>query len=375
MNVAVGDTVKQGDIICTFDSSDIEEALAKAKQNLSAASIKSSINLETAERNLENAELTRDIEASRQDSKVSSAYNDYLEAVNSEDDAENTYNSSVTAYNNAKTAMDNAAGKANSTKQARNNALNSFNDALSSYQGSISGNSDISSVLSGITIDSDFTALISSASSTELIQILTKLQSLQAAYLEKNTAYTKAQSAYATAQKNYQSASDTMNAAKTALNKAQEDMEAKLDSYTTTKQNADDSSRNNNNSVISQQNNLTSAQLDASTATDSQEETVENYETQLENCTLIAPMDGVITSLSFDSGDTYNGGELCVIQNTDSFIVSATVDQYDISDIAKDMKAIIKTDTTEDLEMSGTVTFVSPTPQNSEFPVLTFLKV
>ena len=38
------------------------------------------------------------------------------------------------------------------------------------------------------------------------------------------------------------------------------------------------------------------------------------------------------------------------------------VDQYDISDITKDMKALIKTDTTGEEEMNGTVTFVSPVP-------------
>lgn len=350
MNVAVGDIVKKGDVICTFDSSDIETELAKAKESLSTATIKSNMSLENAERNLENAEYTRDVEASRQAEKVSSAYDEYLESVNSEDEAEE-------AYISAKNAMDTAATKVETTRSARKKALNAFNEALASYQSTVSGNGE-AIIGNDITIDTDFASLIASAASEELKQIYTELQTLQAAYFTKNEAYTKAQSTYATTQKNY-------NSAEAALTKATEEVENKLNSYTTTKQSADDSSRNNNNSVISQQNNLTSAQLDAATATDSQEETVENYETQLENCTLVAPMDGVITSLNFASGDTYTGGELLVIQDNSNFIVSATVDQYDISDIAKDMKAVIKTDTTEDLEMNGTVTFVSPTPQTA----------
>ena len=65
-------------------------------------------------------------------------------------------------------------------------------------------------------------------------------------------------------------------------------------------------------------------------------------------------------------GDTYKGEEIAIIQDSKNFVVDATVDEYDISDIAQGMKAVIKTDATDDEELEGEVTFVAPTPNSTQ---------
>ena len=67
----------------------------------------------------------------------------------------------------------------------------------------------------------------------------------------------------------------------------------------------------------------------------------------------------------FRSGDVYNGETLFVIQDMEHFVVEASVDEYDISKISKDLKAVVKTDATGDEQLKGTVSFVAPTPNST----------
>ncbi|NTV77633.1 MAG: HlyD family efflux transporter periplasmic adaptor subunit, partial [Clostridiales bacterium] len=129
---------------------------------------------------------------------------------------------------------------------------------------------------------------------------------------------------------------------------------------------AQDTERSTQKAVADQKDSLLSAQLNSKISGSSQEEIdIKKYKEQIDACVITAPMDGIITSVVLQAGDIYKSGELLTIQDTSKFTVSATVDQYDISDISKDMKAIIKTETTGDTLMQGMVTFVSPVPKSS----------
>ena len=70
------------------------------------------------------------------------------------------------------------------------------------------------------------------------------------------------------------------------------------------------------------------------------------------------------------------GGTAVMVEDTDHFYVEATVSEYDIPDVQKGMKAVVKTDATRDDELTGTVTFVSPkadASQNSLFDMNSML--
>lgn len=89
---------------------------------------------------------------------------------------------------------------------------------------------------------------------------------------------------------------------------------------------------------------------------------VQQAEKKLGKAVVTAPISGIITAVNVEAGDNYNGSTLFVIQDVSTFVVQATVDEYDISDISKGLKAVVKTDATDDEEFTGTVTYVSPTP-------------
>ena len=76
-------------------------------------------------------------------------------------------------------------------------------------------------------------------------------------------------------------------------------------------------------------------------------------------------MSGVITSLKVTEGNIFEGGDVYTIQDNENFIVTSSVDEYDISSIEKGMPAYIKTDATGDMEMTGEVTYVAIAPTSS----------
>lgn len=111
-------------------------------------------------------------------------------------------------------------------------------------------------------------------------------------------------------------------------------------------------------------NNYTKTTINLDTTT--QKKQVELYEEQLAEGIVKAPISGIVTAVNFDAGDSYiQGSPIITIQDCSSFEVSAYIGEYDISDIVKGQKVLIKTDATGDTELEGTVVFVSPTAATS----------
>jgi len=127
-----------------------------------------------------------------------------------------------------------------------------------------------------------------------------------------------------------------------------------------------DNAVNDGRTVAKQDSALDSAKLDAQSVNSGDTaQALDDLQKQKDACTVIAPIDGTITSLDVEVGDIYKGDAIATIQNEGELQVDATVDQYTISDITEGMSVIIKTDTTGDLEMPGTLSFVSPVPKSS----------
>lgn len=96
-----------------------------------------------------------------------------------------------------------------------------------------------------------------------------------------------------------------------------------------------------------------------------EEKTIEEYTDLIEDCVVTASMSGVITALNVTEGNVFEGGDVYTIQDNEHFVVTATVDEYNIASIKKGMHAYIKTDATEDSEMSGEVTYVAIAPASA----------
>ena len=86
----------------------------------------------------------------------------------------------------------------------------------------------------------------------------------------------------------------------------------------------------------------------------------------LAQCFVIAPMDGTVTSVSVEEGAVYTGGAIMQIEDITSFVVSSSVDEYDISSVKKGQKVVILTEAAGEEELEGEITFVAPVMGSSQ---------
>lgn len=87
-------------------------------------------------------------------------------------------------------------------------------------------------------------------------------------------------------------------------------------------------------------------------------DTIEELQTKLANCTIKATSSGTITALNMTVGSRPSG-TLATIQDLDKLKVSISVQEYDINNVEVGMKAVITSDATE-TEMTGKVSQISP---------------
>ena len=247
VSVELGDMVEAGQVICEFDSRDVEENLAEAKTALNVTNQKTQMDLTNAERNLANAKEDYDTDLKRANTDLGVAYNDYVEALEDVEEAE--------------------------------------------------------------------------------------AEMIESGYSEM---------------------------AEQAYEQAVEMASSKLQSYDKQKRSVEDTEKSAENNVISKTDSLTTAQLNALSSGNSEEDKVEQYQQQLDDCTVEAPFSGVISAVNIEAGDTYNGTAIVTIDDISSFEVTAQIDEYDIGKIEKGQKVVIKTNATGDEELEGTVKIVSP---------------
>jgi len=95
------------------------------------------------------------------------------------------------------------------------------------------------------------------------------------------------------------------------------------------------------------------------------QEQIDDINDRISKSVLTTSVPGTVTAINYDVGDTYNGGTLALIEGVDVLQVEAYVDEYDIADVEKGMEAVLKTDSTREEELPGTVTFVSPKASGS----------
>lgn len=322
--VQVGDTVNEGDVLFRFDSSEIEQKLEAAKKALANEQATKAAEIASNERNYADAQTTQNVEAGRSDQAVNQAADAYNAAVSSKATAESAYQSAVSDRKSQEKAVKKAKEAAANAKKDEKSAKKRLEEAQKSGDEQSAASAQAAY---------DAAASQKKQADKSLENAQAALTSLKAEEAERQSQVT--------------SAGDAVNSASSSLQQAQNDR--------------DDSKRNNAKNVADSKDTLDNARR--SNSADSQSgQDVKNYEDQLEQCTVKAASSGVITSVGAKVGDTYNNGVLATIQDEKNYVVTAMVDQYDISDITKDMKALIKTDTTGEEEMNGTVTFVSPVP-------------
>lgn len=311
VNYKVGDYVNAGDVVAVLDSSDLERKLKEAKNSQALS------------------EYT-------ENKKIETASESYAEAV---EDGTDDYNKAVKSEAEAKEDLQEAEGdlsEAASRLKRREERVSEANQALEEAV-----KPQEPEVPEGGAEDPAYQ------------EAVLAWQEALAAYEELERAAEEASVSYTEAHQAYQAASEAEEKAVSA--------------YETASETLADAQKKNDRNITSAADNLEKAQAEHTYSNDSSQQTIENYEEQIGSCTVTAPISGVITAINVDVGDSYmgEGNALFTVADQEHFIVSANVDEYDISSIGKDMTAAVIVEAVGEEELPAAVSFVAPTATDS----------
>ncbi len=328
VNVQVGDTVQEGDVICTLDPSEIEKQIQKAKEALTE--------------NTEKAQASYD-----------RALNSYNSAYDKASAAETTYNNAAAAYNSASSAFENAKAAVAALQSA-------YDAAAASAQAAAA---DVAAKLDAYT--AAVTAAGGDLSATAVTDAARALNDACSAY--NGTSFTAGGTVDTASQGGGLAAAAA--AALQALNSGKE-----LCNYTALEQalnaaaSAKEQARTQLDTLESQ---VTSAKEQLSTAESTLKDsktsdTLEDLQDQLEECTLKAASSGTVTALNATVGSAVSDSTVATIQDTGKLKISFSVEEYDISNVKVGLPVNITSDATGDTVIHGTVTQVSKTASSGQ---------
>lgn len=307
VNYEVGDYVNAGDVIVVLDTSDLELSLTEAQN-------KQILSEYTEGKSIENAT------------------ENYADAV---EDGTDTYQKAVKSEAEAKEDLIEASQDVESAADKLKRQEERLGEAKAAYEAA-----------APVEKPENYDQLkLADPKNEEVVKY--------DEYLALQQAVTAAQQEYTSRHQAYEAAADAEEKAQEAYENAVEQLE--------------DAQKNNDKNIESAADQLEKAQMEQQYSNDSSQEVIENYQKQINSCTVTAPISGVITAMNVAVGDTYmgEGTNLFSIADKEYFVVSASVDEYDISSIAKDMEAAVIVEAISEDELPATVSFVSPTATSS----------
>lgn len=335
VNVEVGDTVAEGDVLCVFDSTDLE----------------------------------KDYEKSR------------LQAEQSEKSAQISLDSAQNSYNTGVIAQEQAVRAAQQNLEAMQDALTTaeeqYNDALEDYN---SGKLELT-----LQVDAEYTQAQYAYTSAKKVSndlYLAMREKEHAAENEPDNA--EAQQEYAAARAEYEAAQVQTDNAKAAFDAAREvyenkdtQVESLLDDYrdavTDAQENVSDAEvalqeaeEQRELALHGYSNSVSSAQIAADQTVT--EMNLADAQENIDKCTVTAPAAGTVTAVYVNEGESNASGSLLfVIENLEELEIVTSVREYDIASLAVGMPAEIKTDATGDTVYSGQVKDIAITAQKDAY--------
>ncbi len=339
VNYKVGDYVNEGDVVVVLDSSELERKLKEAQNSQALSEYNENKSIETASESYTQA--------------VEDGTDDYNKAVKNESQAKE----------DLQDAEDDASSAASTLKKrekslsAAKEALNALTDPTESYTAAANALESANAKVKTLADQGQ------AAGDAEYDAAKQEADAAQATYdsvsAEKAT-YDAAVQTVNEAQASYTEAHQAYTAAADAEEKAS-------DAYETASDNLTDASKKNDRNISNAADSLEKAQKQKEYSNDSSAQTIEDYQEQITACTVTAPISGVITAMEVEEGDTYlgEGKTLFSIANSQNFIVSASVDEYDVSSISKDMTAAVIVEALGDDELPAKVSYIAPTATTS----------
>ena len=336
VNVQVGDIVKEGDPLVTLDQKDIEKQIAELKTNINNANAIAANDAVQKQECLNQAKQDQATTLAKATDSVNKAQAGYDELVKKRDDCQTKLNNKKNEVSSAENAQNNAKKEV----EAAQSAVYAAQDALSSYQ---SSGQNTSQPAPGGT-----------ASST----VDTKLAELQQNVENANRNYSAKQSAYSEAASKYTSVKAEADSLQAELDAYPDQLKSAEEAVNTAKSSYSDAETSTNRSVSTAQNTVVMQKYQTSTTRDLKDQ-LEQLQKQLADCTLSAPIGGVVTAVNVSVGDKNTAGTTMItIEDTSSLKVIVNVEEADILKIQEGMPATVSTDATGDEEIKGTVTRV-----------------
>ncbi|OON85359.1 hypothetical protein BXO88_12650 [Oribacterium sp. C9] len=331
VNVKVGDTVKKGDVIAVLSTEKLEKQLELAKAALDNTVEKNKMDIDEAGRSLANAQNSMNT----QNAQAAVDINTTTEKLHtSETDLLNAQQD-IQKYILEETTLQTEIDSCQDIYDSEQAVLRNKQRKLTRMQnGEGDGDDAGDSSTTKLQLDIDQITNSQSDRQTHISELKTKLSETQSKRKE-------AESKLETAKESIESCKQSLQKSQLSLN---------------------ETNANNRKTIQDGQSNIEMAKRNADYNEKNAQNDVEKIRDQINEAVIISPIDGIVTNLNVSVGELYKGDVIAVVQNTSGFKASAEADQYDISDIAKNMKASISTKTTGDTEMTGEVTFVSPIP-------------
>lgn len=337
VNVEVGDTVAEGDVLCVFDSTDLE----------------------------------KDYEKSR------------LQAEQSEKSAQISLDSAQNSYNTGVIAQEQAVRAAKQNLEAMQDALTTaeeqYNDALEDYN---SGKLELTLQVDAEYTQAQYAYTSAKKVSNDLYLVMRDAEHALESATEENReeleqAYNAANSEYQAAQVQTDNAKAAFDAAREVYENKDTQVESLLDDYrdavTDAQENVSDAEvalqeaeEQRELALHGYSNSVSSAQIAADQTVT--EMNLADAQENIDKCTVTAPAAGTVTAVYVNEGESNASGSLLfVIENLEELEIVTSVREYDIASLAVGMPAEIKTDATGDTVYSGQVKDIAITAQKDAY--------
>ena len=327
LNVSLGDRVEVGDVLCTFDETDVQEQISELEASISETNAQAASDSKTAINDAQNAldqaqrEKTNQIASAKADLKT--AKKAYKEGIKKEKKGlEDSELLSLLA------AVESAEGEVSSAESGVTSAQSDLDLAKAQNEEAKADPSKTSTELmeAANAVTKAEAALNSANNSLKVAN--TQLKSAQAAYTEglNKKGITKSE----------------LSALKDAVDAAQRNLDSIIDSTT--------------KSVNDAQSALNSASA-GTTSSSSSDKDLAKLKRQLSQMTVVAEQAGIVTQLNISKGSIPNGA-LMKIEDDSQLKVNVSINEKDIVKLKEGMKAVITSNALPDQEVQGEITQV-----------------
>ena len=370
----VGDTVQEGDIIATLDTTDLEKQIEDAQQsyNDTLQSAQTSYDRAVDDYNTslvqhDNNLIDLQAKIDQADQSLADAEQSLSDAKSKRDAAKSAYDTAVSEYNSISADFSTIKAQIDSYTTAYNNASDALNAALAAWNAvkqepdpttvPAEGTEGTADTQDSSTASPEYEAYVSAQSAAQKAEqdLLTAQNNCSITsrglygYTAIEQAVNAAEQAKTSAETAYNQAETTVKTAETQVETAEQQVKSAHDAYDNEK----------NYSTIKSK---AQAVEDAQTKLEQAKRTPDNLETlqdTLADCTLTATMSGTITALDATVGSVC-AGTVATIQDTDALVVEVTIPADDVPGLETGMSCLITSDATGDTEIAGTLTQIDP---------------